>query len=153
MNRNTERMRRVVAIAAAEERREGIELGKSQRALDAERDRADELTAYRQSYAERPTPDGSVDALRWHDYQNFLQRLDQACDMQVQVVRDTQRNVDVHRARWLVKRQRLQSLEQVVARHLDVQRHDDERRLQKAIDDLPAYRDSYAGAEDSADLA
>ena len=153
MNRNIERMRRVVAIAVAEERREGMELGKSQRALDAERNRADELQAYRQSYAERPTPEGPVDAVRWHDYQNFLQRLDQACEMQAQVVRDTQRNVDVHRARWLVKRQRLQSLEQVVARHQDAQRHIDERRLQKTIDDLPTCRDSYAGAEDSADMA
>ena len=146
-------MQRLVAIAAAEERREGIELGKSQRALEAEQGRAEELHAYRRSYAERPAPEASVNAAHWQDYQNFLRRLDQACEMQAQVVRDAQKKVDAHRARWRVKRQRLQSLEQVVARHQEAERHIDERRLQKAIDDLPTYRDRYAGPEDSADVA
>lgn len=140
MKNTAGRMQRVLAIAASEEKRESMELGKSQRALEEERLRADELEAYRKTYAERPAPSGPIDAMRWQDYQNFLRRLDQACELQGQVVSQTEQNLEAHRARWLVKRQRLESLERVVERHQDVARRHDERMTQKAIDDMPYQR-------------
>jgi flagellar FliJ protein len=131
------RMQRVLAIAASEEKRECQEMGKSQRCLDQELQRAEELAAYRRSYAQRPAPNGPVDAARWLDYQNFLRRLDQAVELQARVVSESERHVDAHRARWLVKRQRLESLERVVERQEEASRRHHERRQQKVIDDLP----------------
>lgn len=131
------RMQRVLALAASEEKRECQEMGKSQRTLDEELRRVEELAAYRRSYAERPAPTGAVDAARWIDYQNFLRRLDQAVELQTRVVSESERHLDAHRTRWLVKRQRLESLERVVERQAEALKRHDERRQQKAIDDLP----------------
>lgn len=135
MKNKADRMQRVLALAANEERRECLEMGRSQRTLDEEIDRAEELQAYRRSYAERPAPVGPVAAALWQDYRNFLTRLDQAVEMQTQVVNDNERHVDAHRARWMVKRQRFESLSRVVERHEDAARRHDERLRQKAIDD------------------
>lgn len=147
MKNPVDRMQRVLALAASEERRECQEMGRSQQALDDEISRAEELKAYRRSYAERPVPSVPVDASRWLDYQNFLRRLDQAVALQAQVVTESERHRDAHRARWLAKRRRLESLERVVERHQDAAKRLDDRRQQKAIDDLPNRngRDGHAG--------
>lgn len=131
------RMQRVLALAASEEKRECQEMGKSQRALDEEIQRAEELAAYRRSYAERPVPNGPVDAARWLDYQNFLRRLDQAVELQARVVSESERHLDTHRARWLARRQRFESLGRVVERQQEASKRHEDRLLQKAIDDLP----------------
>lgn len=147
MKNPVDRMQRVLALAASEEQRECQEMGRSQRALEEELGRAEELQAYRRSYAERPASSGPVDAIRWLDYQNFLRRLDHAVALQAQAVSESERHRDAHRARWLVKRQRLESLERVVERHQDAARRLDERRQQKAIDDLPRGRGGHPGGD------
>ena len=131
-------MRKIVSLAAAAERRESLAVGRSQQELNALVQRLDELNAYRREYASRPMPDGTVSALRWHDYQTFLARLDHAVKAQQQLILDRERNVDAHRRRWLVKRRRLDSLERVLDRYRDEERIAAERRRQKALDDRAA---------------
>lgn len=140
MKNPVDRMQRVLALAASEEKRECQEMGKSQRVLDDEINRAEELAAYRRSYSERPVLNGPVDAARWLDYQNFLRRLDHALELQSRVVSDSERHLDAHRARWLVRRQRLESLERVVERQEEASKRREERRQQKALDELPVRR-------------
>ncbi|MEQ9563145.1 MAG: flagellar export protein FliJ [Woeseiaceae bacterium] len=145
MIRRSSRIEKVVSIAGSEERRESIELGKAQRALDDEVDRLAELQNYRSSYAERSLPETSLSAVRWQDYQHFLNRLDRAVAAQQQLILDGERNIDVHRRRWMAKRQRLESLERVVERYRKSESAHDERIVQKALDDLPAPREFYDG--------
>lgn len=143
MIRRSSRLQRVVLLAGSEERRESLELGKAQRALDEELNRLAELKDYRRSYAERTLPDGSMSAVRWQDYQHFLNRLDLAVNAQQQLILDGERNIDAHRRRWMAKRQRLESLERVVERYRKSESAHDERILQRALDDLPARGDFY----------
>ena len=43
-----------------------------------------------------------------------MQRLDQAAQSQRQVIRECEQNLEMHRQRWLIKRQKLESLERVL---------------------------------------
>jgi flagellar FliJ protein len=146
MIKRSDRIQKVVSIAGSEERRECMEFGKAQRALDDEISRLEELKEYRRSYAERSPAGGSVSSVRWQDYQHFLKRLDNAVNAQQELVRDGEQNMDAHRRRWMVKRQRLESLERVIDRYRKAENVHDERLLQKALDDLPKTPDLYDDA-------
>ena len=143
MIKRSDRIKKVIALADSEERRECLALGKAQRTLDDEINRLAELESYRRGYAERSQPGSSVSSVRWQDYQHFLNRLDSAVNAQKQLIVDGEQNIDVHRRRWLVKRQRLESLERVVERYRKAENIHGERLLQKALDDLPQNGDLY----------
>ena len=134
-------MKKIVALAEMEERRECIDMGKSQQELTEAMSRLEELNDYRLNYGTAPRAGEGFSAFRWHDYQNFLARLDQAVSVQKQFVLDGERNVDAHRLRWMAKRQRLNSLEQVLERYRNAEDTQVERALQKALDDLPVRGD------------
>jgi flagellar FliJ protein len=142
MKRRTERMHKVFLLAETDEKQQCRAMGKSQRTLDDELDRLAELRAYRQSYA-RQCRDGQYDSVQWKDYQNFLQRLDQAIAIQTQVVMDGKMKRDAHRSRWMTKRRKVESLERAVDRfrHQETQR--EERGLQKSADELGGKRDLF----------
>jgi len=138
-------MKKIVALAEMEERRECIEMGKSQQELDQAVNRLEELTTYRLTYGAAPRTGDSFSAIRWHDYQNFLSRLDLAVTVQKQFVLDGEQNIDAHRHRWMAKRQRLQSLERVLERYRSAEDSQLERALQKTLDDLPTRDDVFDG--------
>lgn len=143
MKSRSKRMEKIVALAEMEERRVCMDMGKSQQELEQASSRLDELKTYRIGYSETLPAGGSFSAVRWHDYQNFLTRLDQAVNTQRQLVLAGERNVDVHRDQWMVKRQRLKSLEQVLQRYQSAETSDAERALQKTLDDLPVPGDCF----------
>ena len=134
-----------MALAEMEERRESIEMSKSQQELDQAVSRLEELTTYRLSYGVSPRSGDSFSAIRWHDYQNFLSRLDQAVITQKQFVLGGEQNVDAHRHRWMAKRQRLHSLEKVLERYRSAEDSLIERALQKTLDDLPTRGNVFDG--------
>ncbi len=134
-----------MALASMEERSECIEMGKSQRELDQALGRLEELTSYRRGHSNSPCVGASYSALRWHDYQNFLSRLDQAVNAQQGFVLNGEQNVDAHRNRWMAKRRRLDSLQRVLERYHAAEDSQIERALQKELDELPAKSDIYYG--------
>ncbi|MFQ5609562.1 MAG: flagellar export protein FliJ, partial [Woeseiaceae bacterium] len=113
--------------------------------LEEERQKLGELNAYRHNYASRRERPGNVSSVHWQDYQNFLARLDGAVRSQQQVVRDCQEKLEVHRRRWMARRQRLESLERVLQRFEDEERQQAERRQQRQVDDRPRNRSRYEG--------
>lgn len=137
MSRKTHKIGKVVSLASAEERRFGIQTGLTQNTLSQQLDRLGELNVFRRNYATKNPGTSGVSAVRWKDYQSFLQRLDHAVVSQQQIIKECERNLEVHRKRWMVKRQKLESLERV----LDKSRKQDhvyESRLeQKQLDDIP----------------
>jgi flagellar FliJ protein len=135
--KRTQKIDKVVSLAASEERRFGELTGRSQQALNEQLRRLGELNAYRQGYAaKRPRPSG-VTAAHWQDYQNFLGRLDTAVSSQQQIIRDCEQNLEVHRNRWLQKRQKLESLERVLEKSRQQDAAYEARLEQKTLDDLP----------------
>lgn len=137
MKKRSSKLEKVMSLAAAEERRIGQATGSTRRYLDLQLERMGELNAYRQSYAEKSRMADCVTPAHWRDYQNFIERLDHAVRAQQQIVRDSEQNLATHRRRWMVKRQRLKSLEQVLDRYRKEETAQDERVNQRILDDLP----------------
>lgn len=137
MSKRTQKMAKVVRLAASDERNFGAQAGRSQQQLNEQVDRLGELSAFRHSYAKKSTERSNINAVHLQDYHNFLERLDDAARAQQQVVRDCEQNLDAQRMRWMVKRQRLESLEHVLEK---CHRRDavyQARLEQKNLDDLP----------------
>lgn len=136
MKKRSDRLARVHAIARTEERRVCRAMGESQRRLDEELARLEDLKAYRHSYSNRQPLPGNAAAIRWADYRNFLLRLDEAVEAQNQVVLGGAETRDAHRRRWLNKRQRLESLERVVDRYRRLENDHLKREMQKSLDEI-----------------
>ena len=128
---------KVASLAALDERRSGELAGRSRRNLDEQLDRLGELNAFRYNYAKKSTSMTGMSSAHWKDYQNFLHRLDTAVKAQQQLVRDCEQNAETHRQRWMVKRQKLESLERVLDKYKAEDRAYDARTEQKVLDDLP----------------
>jgi len=142
VTRSTEKIAKVVSLAAAEERRFGEQAGRTQQALNEQLGRLGELNAFRQSYGSGLPAASGVSSIRWKDYQSFLQRLDRAVQSQQHLIGDCERNLEAHRKRWMVKRQKLESLQRVLekCRQRDVSYQ--ERLEQRRLDDMPCRGNS-----------
>jgi flagellar FliJ protein len=138
VSRRTKKIGKVVSLTKSEERRYGVQTGRSQHYLSEQIDKLGELQAYRQAYTTRAPAGGRVHIAHLQDYQNFLQRLDRAVQSQQQIVRDGERNLAAHRQRWLAKRQRLESLQRVLSRYRVQDRICADRLEQKRLDDVPS---------------
>ena len=130
------RLRRLVDIAAADERRAGLAVGKLIAEQKKQQTQLGELNAYRLAYADKSRGISDSQSAHWKDYQDFLGRLDTAVHAQQQIVRDAEQGIAAARQRWIAKRQRLDSLNKVYERaRLDEDRKRD-RSEQKRLDDL-----------------
>jgi len=143
MKKRSQKINKVLALEAAAERRFGAATGRSRQELQEHVARLGELSAYRQSYSSHSRSLQDVNSAHWKDYQSFLQRLDQAVQSQRQLVLDSEQNLEIHRRRWLAKRQRIDSLQRVVDRYQAEEKQFEERREQRVQDDLPASEKPY----------
>lgn len=146
MVRRSKRLERVHTLAASEERDYCRAMGEAQRRLDQHLGRLEELKAYRREYAARQAPGqggAAVSSVRYADYRNFLERLDDAVRAQAEVVMTTEKSRDAHRERWMRKRRKSESLQRVVDRCRADESRAEERLRQKALDDLPLADDPF----------
>jgi len=137
-------MERIFVVAKSEERQKCQEMGRAQLLLDAEENRLGELRSYRQSYEKRVSTGAGIKPAHWADYQNFLCRLSDAVSEQQKHVLTGKENRDLHRKHWMAKRQRLDSLQQVVDRYRKTEDQQEERKLQKVLDDRPQPRNVFS---------
>ena len=137
MKKRSDKIRKIVSLAATDERQQNAATGQSRQRLEEQMARLGELNAYRHSYAQLAESMQRVEASRWKDYQTFMARLDEAIRSQQQIVRDSERNLERHRQHWQQKRQRLESLQRVLDSCRSDERRQSERREQKILDDLP----------------
>mgnify|MGYP001814544875 CR=1 FL=1 len=138
MTNRSKKIGKVASLAAAEERRFGQLAGRARQQLEEQLDRLGELNAFRHNYAEKSAGKATLRAAHWQDYQAFLHRLDTAVKAQQQIVRDSEQMLETHRQRWMVKRQRVESLERVLEKYQAEERVQDARQEQKRLDELPA---------------
>lgn len=143
MTKRSARLAKILAVAEAEERSLGLQTGRAQRKFLEETRKLGELNAYRESYAAGARGLEALRSSHWKDYQDFLARLDQAVHSQQQVVNDCAKNLELHRRRWLVKRQRVESLGRVRDRYRREETSHAERLEQRALDDLPGTPPVY----------
>lgn len=134
MRKRSKKLKKVVSVAATEERESGMAAGRSQKLLNEQLDRLGELNAFRQNYARRKFSE--VSAMHLKDFHSFLSRLDNAVQSQQQIVNDCEQNVEIQRQRWTAKRQKLESLERVLEKSQEREAAYQERLQQKQLDDL-----------------
>lgn len=149
MKQRTDRIQRVQQLAETEERNCCRAMGEAQRIASDHEQRLRELQNYRREYASRRPRggNGTISGVQWTDYQNFLQRLDEAVRAQRQLVESSTKNRDTHRRRWMVKRQKMESLQRVADRYRSDALRDAERKEQKTLDDLPAQTRLFSRSE------
>ena len=143
MKKRSARLQKILSVAEAEERSLGMQTGRAQKKMLEENQKLGELNAYRESYAAKARNANALSSAHWKDYQNFLSRLDQAVRSQKMVVDDCAKNVELHRRRWLIKRQRVESLERVQERYRQQESLHAERIEQRTLDDLPGAPPLY----------
>lgn len=141
--KRSERMKIVQSVAAHEEQLECRVMGESQKKLEDEMERLEELKAYRQTYAAKEKLKKGLSALQWQDYHKFLNRVDQAVAAQEQVVHDGKSQRDAHKKRWMMKRQRLESLTRIIDRYQIAEFRESDRALRKLQDSQPIRPDPY----------
>ncbi len=141
--KRSERMKVVRSIAEHEERQECRTMGESKKSLEDKLGRLEELNAYREAYAAKGKLKQGLNALQWQDYHKFLNRLDQAVVSQELVVRDGKAQQEVHKKRWMKKRQRLESLSRIVDRYKSAEFDEMERQLKKIQDSQPIRQSPY----------
>ena len=137
MRARSRKIGKVTRLAESEEKRFGELAGRAQHALDEQRNRLGELTAFRHNYASGASSSTTLRAAHMQDYHDFLSRLDQAVKAQQQIVRDYEQRAAVHRQRWLAKRQRVESLQRVLDNCAAEDRAYEARLEQKRLDDIP----------------
>jgi len=130
------KIKKLVALAKSEEQRFGAIAGESQTFVAEQSAKLQELNNYRQSHAAKPLPAGAVSAQHWQDYHQFLQKLDLAIEAQRQIVCDGERNLQLHRERWLQKRRKKKSLQHMQDKATERQRIIGERIEQKQLDEI-----------------
>ena len=149
MRNRTKKIGKIASLAAADERRFGEQAGRSQQQLNEQLERLGELNAFRHTYAQQNANATQVSSAHLKDYQNFLHRLDTAVRAQQQIVRDCEQNLATHRQRWMVKRQKLESLERVLARYQAEDAAREDKLEQKRLDDLPNSGQKGFGHDDA----
>ena len=132
----SERLRRLVDIAGAEERRAASVVGRLNAELRSKQAQLTELDTFRRDYAAGSGGLSGSHSAHWKDYREFLGRLDAAIHAQRQVVHDAEQGIAAARQRWMAKRQRLDSLSKIEDRARVEEDLGRDRREQRAADDL-----------------
>lgn len=135
MKKRSGRLSQLLKLAAADERRMAEATGASQRRLNEEKSRLGELNAYRHEYARRSREQTYSSAAQLKDFQEFMHKLDKAVHSQLAIINECERNLDVHRRRWQLKRQRVESLEKVRDRYSAEELARIEKDMQRETDD------------------
>ncbi|EXI81432.1 MAG: Flagellar FliJ protein [Candidatus Accumulibacter appositus] len=100
------------------------------------------LEDYRDDYTERfrKAIQGGLCQPEWRNYQEFLNRLDEAISQQLQAVRQQQAHTAAGQAEWQQQRTKLQALDALYERHRASEAKLEERQEQKAQDEFAARR-------------
>lgn len=98
------------------------------------------LQQYRDEYATRfrEAAQNGLTPREWHNYQEFLGRLDEAIDAQTQAVGQQARNTSAGQLQWQQQRKKLKAFDTLSQRHYAKEEAQQMRREQKAQDEFAA---------------
>jgi flagellar FliJ protein len=130
-------MQPVQRVAHSREQEAVRKLGQSQRHLDAQRAKLEELRAYREQYARNFTDSGvaGFEATRMQDYRLFLQRLGEAIRQQEALIEQFESQHEQTRHHWIKSRSHSQAIDKVVESYRRKERREKEHREQQEQDE------------------
>ncbi|MEO8409260.1 MAG: flagellar export protein FliJ [Propionivibrio sp.] len=105
-----------------------------------EKTKFDLLEQYRHEYAQRfqEAACKGLSPHAWHNYQEFLSRLDAAIDVQRQVVAQQQQATVSGQQQWQEQRKKLKAIDTLSARHFSNEHTLENKRIQKTQDEFAA---------------
>lgn len=100
------------------------------------------LENYRNEYATRfqNAAAAGLTPLAWRNYQEFLDRIDEAVGQQRQVVHNSEQNTLAGKQHWQAQNTRLKALDTLSARHAARQQQAENKRDQKLSDEFAARK-------------
>lgn len=100
----------------------------------------DMLQRYRDEYATRfrETAQNGMSPREWHNFQQFLSRLDEAIDMQRKTVATQVRNTAAGQVQWQQQRKKLKAFDALSERHFAIENAKEQKREQKIQDEFAA---------------
>jgi flagellar FliJ protein len=133
----SKRMQSVQYLAQNRERDAVKKLGESQRYLDAQQAKLEELRAYRDQYATafENTGGAGLDAFRIHEYRVFLGRLNEAILQQEAVIAQCSIRHEQTREQWMATRNHSQAIDKVLERYRQQERKQEERKEQQELNE------------------
>ena len=108
------------------------------------KNKLDMLQEYRDEYAARfrQNAQNGMTQREWHNYQEFLNRLDEAIDAQRQAVAQQARNTVAGQKNWQEQRKKLKAFDTLSERHFSAENAKEQKRDQKIQDEFAARRDN-----------
>ena len=102
----------------------------------------DMLAQYRDEYAMRfkQAAQSGITQREWHNYQEFLKRLDEAIAAQQQMVAVQAKNTAAGQALWQQQRKKLKAIDTLSERHYSSENVLEQKREQKTQDEYAARR-------------
>lgn len=133
----SKRFKPVQRVAESQEQKAAKAFGQSQRQMQDQEARLQELKQYHQEYLQRfeETSRIGMSAVQLQEYRAFLAKLEAAIREQERIVRASQQNRTNQMANWQQKHMRTQVLDKVVARYTSVESKTNDAREQKEIDE------------------
>ncbi len=108
----------------------------------------DLLSNYRSDYALRfrQAAQNGLGQREWHNYQEFLNRLDEAIELQMQAVAQHERHTAAGQRHWQEQRKKLKAFDTLADRHSASEAYKEEKRDQKVQDELAVRRRDETGS-------
>jgi len=133
----SKRMQSVQHLAQNRERDAVKKLGESQRSLETQRAKLQELRAYRDQYAQafESTGGAGLDAIRVQEYRVFLGRLNEAIQQQEAVIEQCAVRHEQVRQQWMATRSHSQAIDKVLERYRHAERKQQDRKEQQEQDE------------------
>lgn len=141
MNKRSRRFQPIQRLAKHSEDQAAQELGKAQQYLSDQEQRLQELTAYRDEYAQQfhITGQAGLDGRQLQSYQSFLNQLNSAIEQQKQQIFQAQEQCNSRRHDWRQQHTHTEVLESAVKR-IKAQEQNVERRLEQRNSDETSAR-------------
>lgn len=100
------------------------------------------LQQYRDEYADRfrQSARNGLSRQEWHNYQEFLDRLDEAIQQQQTAVHQQERHTALGQQHWQQQRTRLKAFDTLSQRHDQNEMRSEQRREQKEQDEFSSRR-------------
>lgn len=136
------RLEPVAQVAKSKEDQAARDLAALQKRVDEQGARLASLLSFRTEYQQRLQDAGSagMDSRRFHDFSNFIARLDNAIEQQTAVLGKLKAECEVKKQQWIAMRAKAKALDKVIARQVAHDMRTDARREQAALDDRAQHR-------------
>jgi len=133
----SKRFKPVQRVAESQEQKAAKAFGQSQRLVQDQETRLEELRQYHKEYMQRfqQTSQMGISVAQLHEYRAFLAKLETAIKEQEKIVLASQQNNVSHKEKWQQKHMRSQVLEKVVSRYKSEERKLMDSMEQKEMDE------------------